>query len=106
MLGSLCRTLPRELTFLRILPTGAAAAEERAARRELERVARDESPSPPAVEVLRGDDLVAVLADQAAANDLLVLGLPRPHRHTVQGGPAPRAAGRVDCSVILLSRGV
>ena len=104
LLGSLCRTTPRTLTFMRVLPSAAAAVEEEAARRALTRLASDESPSPPAVELVRSDDVVAAVTEAASAHDLLVLGLPRRRGQTVLGGLALQLVAQVGCSVILLSR--
>ena len=51
LIGNLCRTAPREVTYLRVLPTTTDAATERRARRELRKLARDEAPDDSTVEV-------------------------------------------------------
>jgi len=106
LLGSLSRTAPREVTFLRVLPERATDAEAGMARRELERMARDKVPGECRLEVARHDDVVSAILTAAARHDLVVLGLPRVGRQrAVLDGAARRIAHEAPCAAILLSRG-
>ncbi|MDH3604159.1 MAG: amino acid transporter, partial [Candidatus Tectomicrobia bacterium] len=52
LLGSLCRTAPRQITFLQILPQGASAALRERTHRALSQLAADEVASPVDIAVL------------------------------------------------------
>jgi amino acid transporter/nucleotide-binding universal stress UspA family protein len=80
LIGSLSRTVDREVTFLRILQENASEAEARKARRELTRTARDNSLSTAKVVVVRAKSAVQAVAEMAADNDLTILGVQRIHR--------------------------
>jgi APA family basic amino acid/polyamine antiporter len=106
LLGSLCRTASRELTFLQILPAGAPEDELEETRRDLLRLAVDETrgtASPEAL-VVRADDVVAAIAEHAARSDLVVLGLPRVRGRKLLGELALRIARQVSCPTIMISR--
>jgi len=77
LLGSLMRTSHRQLTFMQVLPSTATEAEVEDARKMLVKLAMDEAATQPEPVVVRGDDAVGLIAEQAAASDLVILGLPR-----------------------------
>jgi len=80
LLGNLCRTGEREVTFLRVLSADSDPATVRRAERELQRLANDEAPGVShAVAALR-DDMVAEVKERAATSDLVILGLQRGNR--------------------------
>ena len=80
LLGHLCRTAEREVTFLRVLPSGAGPDEVRRADRELRKLANDEAPRVNQAVVTVGDDVVAEVGARAASSDLVILGLQRVDR--------------------------
>ena len=105
LLGSLCRTGHREVTFLRVVPT--AATDEIATRmgREVERQAREEVRGRPTTRVIRSDDVPAVILEHAAECDLIVLGLQRfSRRRKLFGELALRIARDTPCAIIMISR--
>ena len=110
LLGSITRGAAREVTFLRIVPTGASEAEAEEARRNAERLARDNLPGAHAVEIVRSDDVVGAVADAAAHHDLLILGLQVEHTtfrmgrsRAIFGSLALDMARRAPCATIMLS---
>ncbi len=106
LIGNMCRTRPREVTYLRVLPTTASAADERRARRDLVRLAADEAPGVSRIVVVRSDDTVSVITDRAAECDLLVLGLQRlDRRNKVFGDLVLDIAARTTCPLLMMSQG-
>lgn len=97
-------------TFLRVLPAAAGDDEVVEARRDAERLARDNLPGAHAVEVVRSDDVAAAMAETAARHDLLILGLRVEHaafrtgRSRAVFSPLTLAIARsAPCATILLS---
>jgi APA family basic amino acid/polyamine antiporter len=106
LLGSLERTGPRDVTYLRIVPESAAEAVLRRTEREIAVLADDEMPGKPGVEVVRGVDVAAEVGRRADESDLVILGLQRPDRHRrVIGDMALSIARRTSCAMIMISRG-
>jgi len=105
LLGSLCRTANREVTYLRVERPEATQAEMTLAEREIEIMAKDEVPVTPAAKVIRADDRAAAILAESAHHDLLVLGLTRrPGHRTEVDGVARTVALQASCATILLSR--
>jgi len=104
LLGSLCRTGPRELTFLGVLPADAADDEVVETRASLTHLAALESPTASEVLVLRADDVVGAIAGRAEQADLVILGLPRLRGRKLIGKLAVRVAEEVRCATIMISR--
>jgi len=105
LLGSLCRTGAREITFLRVLPQGASDLVVAGARRLLTRFAVDQVPGPSRVEVVRNDSISAEITRRAAASDLVILGSQRlGRRQKLLGDMALRVARDSSCAIILISR--
>ena len=105
LLGSLCRTAEREVTFLRVLPREAPEDRCRKARRELAHAALEEVPFHSKVEVIRGDDAVGVLVKKASESDLVILGLQRPgRRRKMFGETTLKIARDTGCGIIMISQ--
>ncbi|MFH1437614.1 MAG: amino acid permease [Pseudomonadota bacterium] len=105
LLGSLCRTGEREVTFLSILPRQASEDRCMKARRELARAAHEEVPFHSQVEVIREDDAVGVLVDKASESDLVILGLQRRgRRRKMFGDTALKIARDTACGIIMISQ--
>ena len=105
LVGSLLRTANRQVTYLRVLPTGSRPDEIRRARRDLELLIDDDVSDRCHVDVKQSDDAVATVAELADQSDLLVLGVQRLHRHKKLFGTFTRQiAQRTDCPLIVMSR--
>ncbi len=105
LLGSLLRTAPREVTFLRVLPADATVDDRRRSERMLRQVANDEVRRPCQIEVLTNDDPLAAVAARADNSDLLILGVQRHGRHKkLFGGFTRQLAQRTNCPLIVISR--
>ena len=105
LIGNLCRTAPREVTYLRGMPTATDAATERRARRDLRKLARDEAPGDSTVEVVLSDQVVGEVVGRASDCDLLVLGLQRlGRRHKIFGGRVLEIAEHTTCPLLMISR--
>ena len=74
LLGSLMRSAPREVTFLGVLSPTVGGAMHARARRDLERLARDEAHERARTKLVLSDDVVGEVARLAADTDLLILG--------------------------------
>jgi amino acid transporter len=104
VLGSLARTATREFTFLRVLPEGTPKEVEREARTQLLRVAEEETPSAPRIELIHSNDVVATLKELSPQFDLVILGLQQLGRQRIFGGVASRIAHETDFTALMLSR--
>lgn len=105
LIGNLCRTAPREVTYLRILPTTTDAAAERSAKRELRKLARDEAPGVSTAAVTLIDDVVEEVVARAGDSDLLILGLQRlGRRRKVFGERVLEIAQRTTGPLMMISR--
>jgi APA family basic amino acid/polyamine antiporter len=105
LIGNICRTRPREVTYLRVLPVATDPTTERRARRDLRRLADDEAPGFSAAFVTRRDDMIAEIVERAAESDLLILGLQRlGRRQKVFGKLVLEIAQRTTCPLLMISR--
>ena len=105
LLGSLLRSAPREVTFLRVMPTTASEEEVRRARRELNRLAADQVRGRCHIELLRSDDALGTVAERAEASDLLILGVQRHgRRKKLFGSFSRQLAQHTSCPIIVMSR--
>lgn len=105
LLGSLCRTGGREVTFLHVLPEDTPQEECHRARQRLWRLGRDEIFFPFGVEVIRSHSAAEVVARQASESDLVILGLQRLGRRSkVFGEVALHVAKETSCAMIMISR--
>jgi nucleotide-binding universal stress UspA family protein len=104
LLGSLFRTGGRRVTLLRVVPANASEEACTRARREMARVARDEAPGHSRVSVVRSDDAGRVIAEQAAASDLVILGVQRlSRRKKAFGHVALQIAAETTCAILMIS---
>jgi hypothetical protein len=95
----------RTVTFVRLLDEGADDEMVSQARSDLLRVALEESPVQPNVDVLRGGNLVEALLGYIGEGDLVVMGLQRVTRRQSAFGPlAAELALRTHFPLILISR--
>ncbi|MCJ7754930.1 MAG: universal stress protein, partial [Thermoanaerobaculales bacterium] len=105
LIGNLCRTAPREVTYLRGMPTATDATTERRARRDLRKLARDEAPGDSTVEVVLSDQVVGEVVGRASDCDLLVLGLQRlGRRQKTFGSRVLEIAEHTTCPLLMISR--
>ncbi len=105
LLGHLCRTGRRDITFLQILPQLASADMRRRVQRELSAFAADEVPTPVNIEVLSSAAPADAITRHAARNDLTILGLQRFHRRRkVFGDMVLHVARYTPGPLLLLSR--
>jgi basic amino acid/polyamine antiporter, APA family len=102
LLGSMQRTAPREIDFLRVLPESASPSQCAQTERELRALANDELPGAASVELVQAADPVAELVRRAAGYDLVVLGAQR--RQRAFGAIPLRLARETDRALILISR--
>jgi len=105
LLGSLLRTAPREVCFLRIVPEQTPPAEQARIAHRLRRIARDEAPGHGQAKVLPSNTLAATLAHQAEQSDLLILGLQRASsRRRVFGQLTLQLAQQTTCPILIVGR--
>jgi len=105
LLGSLCRTSEREITFLRIVPEGTTDKDMQWIRYKLIRFAGDEVPIEPRAEVIRSDSVVEGIKGYAARSDLVILGIRRyGRRRKVFGEVAVEIARATPGAILLISR--
>lgn len=105
LLGNLCRSGEREVTYLGVLPRSANAAAVDRSRRDLSLLAEDEAPGESRVEVTRADDVASELVARSEETDLIILGLRRlSKRETVFGDLVIAVARATTCPLLLISR--
>jgi nucleotide-binding universal stress UspA family protein len=105
LIGNLCRSGAREITYLRVLPAATDPAAEQSAAEELRKLAADEAPGVNRLVVTLRDDVVAEVVGRAEANDLVVVGLQRlGRRRKVFGALALEIADNTTCPLLMISR--
>ena len=105
LLGSLCRTGEREVTFLQVLPERESALQCERAQRRLAQFADEEVPNRASALVVRHDKPIEEIARRAEHFDLVVLGLERIGKNRRRFGQlAPVLAQRIDCATVMISR--
>ncbi|MCL4215861.1 MAG: amino acid permease [Candidatus Hydrogenedentes bacterium] len=105
LLGNFRRHYGPEITFLRILPAGAADKLQVTAQRQLELFRDDLGLSTAEVLVMTGDSAIDIIAERAEESDLLVLGARRVNRRQKAFGSFTFALTRkTRCPMILVSR--
>jgi len=105
LLGHLCRTGPRDITFLQVLPQLATAQLRQRTHRDLAAFAADEVPFPVKIEVLASAAPADAITQHAVSNDLTILGLQRFHRRRkVFGDMVLHVARHTSGPLLLLSR--
>jgi amino acid transporter/nucleotide-binding universal stress UspA family protein len=103
LLGSLCRTGSRQVTFVRVLPASTSDIQAASAERAMSHLAEYKLPGAFSVKVLRNDDPATALIEEAENHDLLVLGLRRHRGRRTIGSVALRIARQSPCATIMLS---
>ena len=104
LLGSLIRAAPREVTFLGVLSPTVGGAMHTRARRDLERLARDEAPEQARPELVLSDDVAGEVARFAADTDLLILGFHRSgQRRAIFSARMLEIARATTCPLLLIS---
>ncbi len=104
LLGSLFRTAPRDVAFLRVLPEGTPEQEQRQVQSALHQLAREETPGESGTaEVVIGDDVIGTIVEAADASDLLILGLSRHQGRRLFRETALKIAARTQTATILVS---
>jgi nucleotide-binding universal stress UspA family protein len=105
LIGNMCRTRLREITYLRVLPAASSPAEKLRAKQELAKLAADEAPGISTTHVVCSDDMISVITAKAAESDLLVLGLQRlGRRNKVFGKLVLKIADRTTCPLLMISQ--
>jgi basic amino acid/polyamine antiporter, APA family len=105
LLGSLGRTAPREITFMRVLEAETPTQELEDTKLRLRALAEEETRGHPQIEVVASPNPSATVLERASQNDLLVLGLPRVGGRKLFGEFAVKLAQGAPCATIMLSQG-
>ncbi len=104
VLGSLCRNSDREVTFVRTVRPGTPDRERADILRDLTRLAEEETPGKPHVELLEGDDVIATISKRARDADLLIMGVQLKEGRKVFGNVSLGIARASPCATIMISR--
>ncbi len=105
LLGSLCRTGKREVTFLQVLPEHMSDFQCDRAQRRLMQFANEEVPTRADALVVRHNKPLEAITDMANNHDLTILGLERIDKNRRQFGQlAPVLAQNITCATIMISR--
>jgi nucleotide-binding universal stress UspA family protein len=105
VVGSLCRTEARQVTYLGVLPTSAERAEVKRAESDLHRLARDEARASGSAVVIQSDDVVGEVVRRSAECDLMILGLGQTDRRKrVFGHRTLEIAEATDCPLLMISQ--
>ncbi len=105
LLGSLSRTSTRDITFMRVLPEHTPQEEVERALKDLDKLANDEVPGVPTVQIALSNDVVGEITMRSAESDLVILGLQRLARRRKKFGTFPlQIARKTTCPLIMISR--
>ncbi len=105
LLGSLCRTGKREVTFLQVLPEHISDLQRDRAQRRLAQFANEEVPTRASALAVRHETPLEEIARRANTFDLVVLGLERVGKNRRRFGQlAPVIAQNTNCATIMISR--
>ncbi len=106
LLGSLCRTGSREITFIQVVPENITDSICSKFKQELTEFARDETGANPAVEIIRHAHPEEALIAQTLQSDLIILGVQQLGRHRKGFGRiAMRIVKETPCGVIMINQG-
>ena len=104
VLGSICRTEERVVTFVTVIPTNASDNEAAIRLRNIRGLAEVRVLGAPRVEVIRSDDPAIALIEEASRHDVIVLGIQSVGwGRKVFGDVALRIARVAPCATIVLS---
>lgn len=104
VLGSLCRTGERDVTFVQFLPSAMDSSRHAEVLNRLRKLAQEETPNHPHAEILVSDDAVHGITERARDADLLVLGLARKQGRRTFGRVGLEIVRRSPCATLLISR--
>ncbi len=106
LLASLSRKQRRDITFVRVIPSGTSPEEVKRIKRELDRMAHDNVSGACNRELILDDDPFTAIVDRATESDLMILGIQRIDRKRKLFGSFTRQiAARSTCPIIVMSRG-
>lgn len=107
VLGGLWRMSVRRITFLHVLNKAAKPQRLAKIQARLTRVAHEEMPGDPEVQVVQAVDVAEAIVENALENDLVILGLQRLHGgRRVFGDVALRVARETRCAIVMISHGI
>ena len=105
LLGSLARRQKCEVTFLRVIPENASAADAKRARREIQNLAGMNFSGACQCEVVRSNDAIASVVEASQDVGLIVLGVQRIGPKKKLFGRFTRSVARqTDCPLVVISR--
>ena len=105
LLSSLSREQKREVRMLRVMKENTSPRDFNRAKRDLTRLARDNMQGRCEKSLIRADDPVTAVVEQAEDSGLLILGVQRLGPHEKLFGRFTRQLlQRTDCPIIVLSR--
>jgi basic amino acid/polyamine antiporter, APA family len=105
LLGSLYRTSPRNITFIRVLPEHTSQVEFDRALKNLNKLANDEVPGVPKVKIVLNNNVMKEITNNAGESDLVILGLQRAaRRRKTFGELSLQIARETSCPLIMISR--
>ncbi|GIW78932.1 MAG: amino acid transporter [Gemmatales bacterium] len=102
LLGSLTRTIEREITFLTVVPEGTSSGECRRLRKQMAREFLDLCPANADVQVAASNDVIETITTAASGTDLVILGIQRFGKRRVFGQLTIELARRLDCPILLI----
>lgn len=104
-LGSICRTTPREITFVTVVRPSTSDVEVERVREDIGRLADLNVRGKSEVKILRSATPIAALSEEAAHYDLMVLGHDSGiRRKNLLGGFAVALARDATCATVILGR--
>lgn len=105
LLGSLARTVQRQVTLAKVIPTYVTKQQEDISSRDLIRLNHDLCDGAANVRLIQDDDAIECLANAAAENDLVILGVRRSRREKVLGEFVLALARQTDAPLLIICRG-
>jgi amino acid transporter/nucleotide-binding universal stress UspA family protein len=105
LVGSLYRTIERELTFLKIIPEQSTGRDQEHAKKQVEKMVKGLHASHANIVVDLNASPVDAVVKQAEESDLIILGVQRVGKNRKLFGQfAMEVARRTDCPIIMISR--
>ncbi|MCA9122342.1 MAG: amino acid permease [Planctomycetaceae bacterium] len=105
LLGSLARTIQRQVTLAKVIPTHATRQQEEISSRDLTRLNHDLCDGAANVRLIQDDDAIESIANAAADHDLVILGARRARREKVLGDFVLGLARRTEVPLLIICRG-
>lgn len=104
LLGSLSRMNDKQITYLRVLKAGATRDERIKTEHATRTLCEDEIPGEAQIEIICSNHPADVVVEQAAKNDLILLGLQKIGRTRVFGDIVLRISNETDVTLIMISQ--